>query len=90
MHLNGDMYQTWVKAMQQQSARITALTHSPDENDGPDGETPAAEAKQKAAAARLKSEFDSMLIQAARINAMDAEAHFEDSGLVITGQTELK
>jgi len=90
MHLNGDMYQTWVKAMQQQSARITALTHSPDESDGPDGETPAAQAKQKAAAARLKSEFDSMLIQAAHINAMDAEAHFEDSGLVITGQAELK
>ncbi|MFZ0870184.1 MAG: hypothetical protein WAM90_05580 [Rhodanobacter sp.] len=90
MHLNGDMYQTWVKAMEQQSARITALNKSPDESDEPDGDATAAQAKQEAAAAHLKSAFDSMLIQAARINAIDAEAHFEDSGLVITGQTELK
>lgn len=84
LHLSGEMYQAWVKAMAQKAEHIAELTASADAED------PDAQATAKAAAERSRLQFESMQAQAARIKSLDGEAHMESTGLVITSQTELK
>ena len=84
LHLSGEMYQAWVKAMAQKAQHIAELTASADADD------PDAQATAKAAAERSRLQFESMQAQAARIKSLDGEAHMESTGLVVTSQTELK
>jgi hypothetical protein len=84
LHLSGDMYAAWVKAMAQRADHIAELTTSADHSD------PAAEAAAKVTAERSKAQFETMQAQAARIKSVGAEIHMESDGLVITNQNELK
>lgn len=84
LHLSGDMYAAWVKAMAQRADHIAELTTSADHSD------PAAEAAAKVTAERSKAQFETMQAQAARIKSVGAEVHMDSDGLVITNQNELK
>ncbi|MBB3227346.1 hypothetical protein FHW69_001969 [Luteibacter sp. Sphag1AF] len=84
MHLNGDMYRSWIDLMADKAgAYAEATAASADESGNP-------EKAGDAAASRSKAQFDAMRAQAARIVSVSAEAHVDDKGLVITGQSELK
>jgi len=89
MNLDGAMYLTWVGLMQDKADSIAAAAAALDK-DG--SATPPGAADQALAAnrARTKVQFDAMRAQAERIRNMRIEAHVEDAGLVVTGQTELK
>ncbi|WP_266171501.1 hypothetical protein [Dyella subtropica] len=88
LHLNGDMYASWIKAMAQKSERIAALTSSMGHGEGSaEGDDEAAPQK---AAERSKAQFETMRQQAEHIKAIDGEMHVENAGLVFTSQTELK
>jgi len=84
LHLSGEMYQAWVKAMAQKAAHIAELTAQADSDD------PEAQATAKATAERSRQQFESMQAQAARIKALSGDARMESGGLVVTSQTELK
>ena len=84
LHLSGEMYQGWVKAMEQKADHIAELTAAAQSDD------PEAQATAKAAAERSKAQFESMQAQAERIKSVGGEVHMESDGLVITSQTELK
>jgi hypothetical protein len=84
LHLSGEMYQAWVKAMEQKADHIAELTAAAQSDD------PEAQATAKATAERSKAQFESMQVQAARIKSVGGEVHMESDGLVITSQTELK
>lgn len=85
IHLNGDMYLSWVKTMQQRAEAMFALggmDQGDDDND--------QEAAQKRAMDRAKLQFEAMRQQVERIKSIDGDARMEDAGLVITSRTELK
>jgi hypothetical protein len=84
LHLSGEMYQAWVKAMAQKAAHIAELTAQADSDDA------EAQATAKATAERSKQQFESMQAQAARIKTLSGYARMESGGLVVTSQTELK
>ncbi|WP_243041804.1 hypothetical protein [Dyella sedimenti] len=84
LHLSGDMYLAWVKAMAQKSEHIAELTASASSDD------PDAQATAKAAAAHSKAQFEAMEAQAARIKSVAGTLRMDNDGLVITSQTELK
>lgn len=90
MHLSGQMYLDWVTLMQQKADSLGAAAAAlgKDEAGGP--ADPADKADKAASEARTKAQFDAMRAQAARIESMDAEAHVDSHGLVITSQTTLK
>jgi hypothetical protein len=90
VHLSGDMYVSWIKAMEEKSDHLKQLTESmgSDEN-GEDADKDQA-AKAQAAAERAKSQFETMRQQAERIKAISGEVHVENGGMVMTTQTELK
>ena len=86
MHLSGDMYMTWVQAMEaksEQLAQITATMSKESTNSD-------ALMEQQQAAARSKAQFESMRLQAARLKSLGGEAHFDDQGLVVTNRVEIK
>lgn len=91
LHLNGDMYLAWIKAMEQKSERIADLTNSMGHEEGSeDSDDQAAAAARKAAAERSKAQFETMRQQAERIKTINGEMHVESAGMVFTGQTEQK
>src|SRR6185437_1744621 len=94
MHLSGAMYLDWLKFMEMKSDSLAAAAAEMSKSDEPtiNGDTtPADEAAQAAAdAARSKAQFTAMEAQAQRVDSIDAEAHVDDSGLVITSHTTLK
>ncbi|MFC5740215.1 hypothetical protein [Dyella tabacisoli] len=93
MRLDGPMYQAWVKAMGDKAEQYAAISASTDHDaaDEDAAKDEAEVAKTKAAAvARSKAQFESMRAQAERVKQVSSEAHVEDSGLVISSQTELK
>ena len=93
MHLSGAMYLEWVQLMAQKVDSLTAAASamgksdesSTDKMDGDDNAKQAADL-----AARSKAQFAAMKLQAERIDHIDAEMHVDDSGMVITSQTQLK
>jgi hypothetical protein len=89
VHISGDMYVSWIKAMEDKSDRLKQLTDSVnhDEEGAEDGDQAA---KAQAAAERAKAQFETMRQQAERIKAISGEVHVENAGLVMTTQTELK
>jgi len=91
MHLTGDMYQTWVQAMEAKSDQLAQLTANMAKNgdDAADSDADAVKEQQQAAA-RSKAQFESMRQQAARVKDLAGEMHVDDHGLVITNTVELK
>ncbi|PWK84732.1 hypothetical protein [Fulvimonas soli] len=89
MNLDGAMYRTWVGLMQDKADSIAAAAAALDKDGTGAPPTPADQALA-ASRARTKAQFDAMRAQAERIRNMRIEAHVEDKGLVVTGQTELK
>jgi hypothetical protein len=87
MHLSGPMYLDWVTLMQQKAEGLAAAAAAL-AKDEPD--SPQDQADKAANDARTKAQFAAMRAQAARIESMDAEAHVDANGLVITSQTTLK
>jgi hypothetical protein len=87
MHLSGQMYLDWITLMQQKADSLTAAAAAlaKDESASPQGQ-----ADKAATEARTKAQFEAMRAQAARIESIDAEAHVDEGGLVITSQTTLK
>lgn len=94
MHLSGAMYLDWLKYMEMKSDSLAAAAAEMSKSDEPtiNGDTtPADEAAQAAAdAARSKAQFAAMEAQAQRVDSIDAEAHVDDGGLVVTSHTTLK
>lgn len=92
VHLSGDMYLSWIKAMEDKSDRLKQLTDSVSHDENGDAEDADKEeaANAVAAAARAKAQFESMRKQAERIQSISGEVHVENGGLVLTSQTELK
>ncbi len=86
-YLSGDMYGAWIKFMQQKTDSMAALSSSVDHDPATD---PNGSDDAKNAAARSKAQLDAMAAQAARIKGISGEMHVDDSGIVITTQTELK
>ena len=89
VHLSGDMYVSWIKAMEEKSDRLKQLTDSMNHEDGDDTDKDQT-AKAQAAAERAKAQFETMRQQAERIKAISGEVHVENGGVVMTTQTELK
>jgi hypothetical protein len=87
MHLSGQMYLDWVNLMQQKAEGLAAAAAAL-ARDEPD--SPQDQADKAASDARTKAQFAAMRAQAARVESMDAEAHVDPDGLVITSQTTLK
>jgi len=87
MHLSGQMYLDWITLMQQKADSLVSAAAALSKDDAADATAPADAA---ASAARSKAQFDAMRAKAASIEAIDAEAHVDNQGLVITSQTSLK
>jgi hypothetical protein len=87
MHLSGQMYLDWITLMQHKADSLVSAAAALSKDETPDATTPADAA---ASAARSKAQFDAMRAKAASIEAIDAEAHVDSQGLVITSQTALK
>lgn len=93
MHLNGAMYLQWVQLMAQKVDSLTAAANAMSKgDDSSTGKTDGDDSAKQAAAlaARTKSQFAAMKLQAERVDSIDAEMHVDDSGMVITSQTVLK
>ncbi|KAF1006651.1 MAG: hypothetical protein GAK28_02325 [Luteibacter sp.] len=87
LHLNGDMYRSWVDVMAEKAQTYAESTaNDADNNDDPQVDLSA----HANAAARSKAQFDAMKAQAARVQQISGEAHMEDKGLVFTGSVEYK
>ena len=95
MHISGDMYVSWIKAMEEKSDQLKQLTDTVNhdetstENGAEDADKEQAD-KAKAAAERAKSQFETMRQQAERIKSISGEVHVDNAGMVMTTQTELK
>ena len=74
MHLDGDMYAKWIGAIADRATAPAAASSSADSD----------------TARRLAVQLDAARAQAARIGQVSAEGHFDERGLVITSQTELR
>jgi hypothetical protein len=86
MHLNGDMYRSWVDVMAEKAQTYAnAMTTAA----GADG-APDSQADDTAAAQRSKAQFDAMKAQATRVVQVTGEAHMEEKGLVVSGAVEYK
>lgn len=93
MHLAGSMYLDWLKFMEQKADNDAAAAAAMARSDVPaiDGATPDEDAAQTAAdAARSKAQFAVSEAQAKRVQAIDAELHVDDDGLVVTSHTTYK
>ncbi|HEX7814485.1 hypothetical protein [Dyella sp.] len=89
VHLTGDMYQTWIQAMEAKSDQLTQLTANMGKDDASAEDSDALKEQQQAAA-RSKAQFETMRQQAARIKNLNGEVHVDDHGLVITNDVENK
>lgn len=91
LHLDGAMYQSWIKVMMQKADSLTAMSEAMAKSADASAEDSADDAKVKAeAAARTHAQLEAMQAQAARIKAVSSEVHVDADGLVVTSQTELK
>jgi len=88
MHLSGDMYMAWVKVMEQKADSLAKLNAAMD-HDASSADSSEAD-DQAAALARSKAQIEAMRAQAARTQSISAEVHVDNTGLVVTSQTELK
>ncbi|KRE88562.1 hypothetical protein ASG87_08235 [Frateuria sp. Soil773] len=89
MHLNGDMYLSWVDIMQRKADSLAATTAAlTGSNDAASGDEAAA--ALKAATAARKAQFEAMRAQAERIKTLDAEVRVDDKDLIVNSRTELK
>ncbi|GFZ94801.1 hypothetical protein [Dyella caseinilytica] len=87
MHLDGDMYTSWIKLMEQhaENAANMASALNPDSSDPQQDDQ-----KNAASLASTKAQFAAMESEAAHIKAIGANVKMGDQGLVITTHTELK
>ena len=91
LHLDGAMYQAWVKLMMAKADSFAAMSEAMAKAEGTDPAAAAdAAAARQQAASRTHAQLELMQAQAARIQTMNSEAHVDADGLVITSQTELK
>ncbi|UPG93451.1 hypothetical protein [Luteibacter aegosomatissinici] len=86
LHLNGDMYRTWVDVMSDKAQQYASAMAEAATADG----APDSQAADTATAQRSKAQFDAMKAQAARVVQVTGEAHMDDKGLVISGAVEYK
>ncbi|QWT20613.1 hypothetical protein KPL74_01060 [Bacillus sp. NP157] len=86
LHLNGDMYRTWVDVMSDKAQQYATAMAEASTADG----APDTQASDTAAAQRSKAQFDAMKAQAARVVQVGGEAHVDEKGLVISGAVEYK
>lgn len=94
MHLSGAMYLAWLNYLEAKSASQAAAAAEMSKSTEPllgGVISPADEAAQEAAdAARSKAQYMAMEAKAKDVESIDAEAHVDDDGLVVTSQTTLK
>lgn len=90
LHLDGAMYQSWVKLMMDKADSLAAMSEAMAKAGGNDADAAAAASARQQAAARTHAQLASMQAQAARVQAISSEAHVDGQGLVITSQTEWK
>ncbi|MGC1549254.1 MAG: hypothetical protein WA777_12065 [Rhodanobacter sp.] len=88
MHLSGDMYMSWVKLMEQKADSLAKLNAAMD-HDASSADSSDAD-DQAAALARSKAQIEAMRAQAARTQSISADVHVDNTGMIITSQTELK
>ncbi len=92
MHLDGDMYLTWLELMEQKVDSVAAATAAMNKSD----EAPMNDADKASAAssadslAGSKAQFAAMKVNAARIASIDSTVQVDADGLVITSKTALK
>ncbi|HEY4092789.1 MAG TPA: hypothetical protein VGN46_14845 [Luteibacter sp.] len=86
LHLNGDMYRTWVDVMSEKAQAYASAMAEAATADG----APADQASDTATAQRSKAQFEAMKAQAARVVQVSGEAHMDEKGLVISGAVEYK
>ncbi|MGF6495823.1 hypothetical protein ABIE56_004024 [Luteibacter sp. 621] len=86
LHLNGDMYRTWVDVMSDKAQQYASAMAEAATADG----APDSQAADTATAQRSKAQFDAMKAQAARVVQVSGEAHMDEKGLVISGAVEYK
>lgn len=80
MHMDGAMYQKWVEMIADRASKNL--------QQGPAGDDAEA-AKRAELAAQMKQNMDALRKQAARIERMDVESHFDADGLVISSDVRL-
>ncbi len=90
LHLDGAMYQSWVKLMMDKADSLAAMSEAMAKAGGNDADAAAAAQARQQAAARTHTQLAAMQAQAARVQAIASEAHVDGDGLVITSQTEWK
>jgi uncharacterized protein (DUF58 family) len=90
LHLDGAMYQSWVKLMMDKADSLAAMSEAMAKAGGNDADAAAAASARQQAAARTHAQLASMQAQAARVQSISSEAHVDGQGLVITSQTEWK
>jgi hypothetical protein len=91
MHLDGAMYQSWIKLMMDKADSLTAMSQAMAKSSGAPADESSDDAQAKAAsAARTHAQLQAMQAQAARIKSVSAEMHVDNEGLVITSQGELQ
>jgi hypothetical protein len=91
MHLDGAMYQSWIKLMMDKADSLTAISQAMAKSSGAPADESSDDAQAKAAsAARTHAQLQAMQAQAARIKSVSAEMHVDNEGLVITSQGELQ
>ncbi|MCP1374024.1 hypothetical protein [Dyella lutea] len=90
LHLDGAMYQSWVKLMMDKADSLAAMSEAMAKAGGNDADLAAAASARQQAAARTHAQLSAMQAQAARVQSISSEAHVDGDGLVITSQTEWK
>ncbi|WP_017461547.1 hypothetical protein [Dyella ginsengisoli] len=90
LHLDGAMYQSWVKLMMDKADSLAAMSEAMAKAGGNDADAAAAASARQQAAARTHAQLSAMQAQAARVQSISSEAHVDGDGLVITSQTEWK
>jgi hypothetical protein len=101
VNIDGGIYRSWVALMQARVDSLIAATATMDKsagsgnadagaNPGTNAPPDATQAQLTAQRARMQAQFDAMRAQAEHIRNMRLEAHVDDKGLVVTGQTALQ
>jgi len=86
VHLNGDMYRTWIDLMADKADAMSAAGAGID----PTADPATAEKARADAAARSKAQFDTMRAQAQRIVQLSGDVQVDSNGLIITSKAETK
>ncbi len=86
MHVNGDMYQSWLTLMQQKAESLMAASAAL----AGDQEARTSTSERARQQAMTKARFEAIRAQAKRIKTASADVHVDADGMVITSETELK